>query len=342
ASGKVTGEDVYGKKSSDFGIDKDLMKYASGRGENIASLVTGIETIKKNTDASGSGSLSKVMSSVKGYANASGYTNLREIEFLNKMSSLSESRMVGSGAKFNMGDFGQFSAGLNSSSMNASRRMALSEKLGDSAFQGPFSGDPLGQMAFIQSMSQNKGNLSSAIADLEANPMKYMSQGIGSLQGSLGKDAFGLMFKMTGMGSFTEGSSLSSTMKSVKPSDIGSVKAGWNDITAQTNTLDEVYEEKGKSAFDLRNKYQRGKAGIVSSLGGGAGEMLLDAVQSTEQAIGQLGAGAGKVAQVLIEAAQGVGEAMGKFFGGKNTGNVTNPRGGVRNYGSVRGGKMKK
>jgi hypothetical protein len=232
--GKASGKNIYGKGTKGLGIGNDIMRFASGNNESLGSVLGSIATLQKNNGGKKT-SLSDTLSLARGGANAVGYTNMRQAEYLQKMGGMSE-QYASQGLQLNVAGFSSLAGGLSSKNMNmtADQKFQTAEKLQNSATQGPF-GDAFGQMAFAKAMEENEGDIHKAMIDLEKNPHKYATALPDALKDS--PEALGLYAKQTGMGSYTQWSGYASNPKKVTK-DKSLVKAGGNMAVAHKNTME--------------------------------------------------------------------------------------------------------
>lgn len=316
ALGKTTGKDIFKKGNL---ISKDVMAFARGNNESLSAMVTELSGIKKNTDPKGDPTkLSSTLAMVRGMANSAGFTGMKEVDFMKRVSSFASNRAENQGAFLNLKDYGQFTGGLNASEMTSGRRQNLSEKMQESAFAGPFSGDPIGQMAFAKAMEANGGDMDKALRDLEKNSGKYSSQSTSFLKDAMGGTAFGLMYKQAGIGSYTEGSSLTSNMKGFKDNN-EMTNFGRDTVIGHTNALDAKYESSGMGLVEWEHKYQMKKADLAT----GVGEGVLNTMDAAESGMVKLAQASAGASEAILEGAQSLVEGMqsffGKFGGGKGT-----------------------
>lgn len=238
ARGRVTGENIYGKGSL---VDEQTMKFAASQGKGIAEVVKELETIRKESKNADIGFL-------RGGANASGFSGLRQSEYISKLSALSES-LRGRGFSGDINDYSRFSAGIDRTDgikMDPSRRMALAEQLSDQGRQGAFGGGIFGSLSMAEALKANQGDTLKAIRDSELNPGKYMTSALGGLDGT----TRGIINKMQG-GSFAEMESLKFGSGDFR-SDNSNIQAGSNQSLGLDNDKKQAFAgEAGYAAAQI-------------------------------------------------------------------------------------------
>ncbi|AGS80485.1 hypothetical protein [Leptospira alstonii] len=210
---RVSGESIYQKGNL---IDSNTIQFAASQGKGIADVVKELETIRKDSKNADLGYL-------RGGAAASGFTGLRQSEYISKLASISEN-LRNKGFSGDISDFAKFSSGFNrnDSKMDPSRRMALAEDLSNQGRSGAFGGGIFGSLSMSHALGANGGDIFKAIEESELSPGKYMSSALSSLD----PKTRGLVHKLQG-GSFSEMSNMSFGYKNFS-SDNSRISAGYN------------------------------------------------------------------------------------------------------------------
>ncbi|AGS80745.1 hypothetical protein LEP1GSC050_0099 [Leptospira phage vB_LbrZ_5399-LE1] len=277
AKARVSGEGVYGKTTRDF--DEKTLKFAAAQGKGITEVVQELETLRKenkNID----------LGLVRGSANSSGFSNLRQSEFLNRLSSLSET-LRSQGYSGDTSDFMKFSASISQddSKMDPSRRFNLAEELSNKGRQGVFGGGVFGALSFANSLKENGNDFFSALKSSEKNPGKYMSSALSGLD----PKTRGLLSKLEG-GSFTEFENLK-----LNPKDI--------------SRDDSLFQARSMKALELGNRSETlfsGKAGErAAEIGHDINEKMLTLFEKHENTFANVASAIGKVERFMTEKISG-------------------------------------
>ncbi|RHX90243.1 hypothetical protein DLM76_20480 [Leptospira yasudae] len=264
--GRVTGDSVYGKGNQ---IDSETIQFASSQGKSLSEVVRELETIRKESKNASLGYL-------RGGANASGFGELRQSEYISKLASISEN-LRSKGYSGDISDYAKFSAGIvrgDGSKMDPTRKMALAEQLTDQGRSGAFGGGVFGSLSMAESLKANSGDVFKAIRDSEKNPGKFMTSALSGLDGN----TRGIIQKMSG-GSFTEMSDLKFGYKDFG-SDNSAIKAGYNKGLELDNLKKETFAsdvgadaaqvgyELNKAMLDLFKENQGAMKALIQVVGG--------------------------------------------------------------------------
>ncbi|ULH29236.1 hypothetical protein [Leptospira weilii] len=244
AKGRITGESIFGKGNQ---IDSETMKFAASQGKGIGEVVKELETIRKDNKHADLGFL-------RGGASATGFSNLRQAEYISKLSNISES-LRGKGFSGDVTDFSKFAAGMNrtdGTNMDPNRKMSLAEELSGQGRSGAFGGGIFGSLSMANALSANGGDIFKAIRESESNPGKYMSSALTGMDAN----TRGIISKMNG-GSFSEMSSLKFGYGAFS-NDNSSIHAGYNKGLELDNLKKETFasktgEEAAKVGYELNN-----------------------------------------------------------------------------------------
>ncbi|TGM99747.1 hypothetical protein [Leptospira yasudae] len=264
--GRITGDSVFGKGNQ---IDSDTIQFASSQGKGIAEIVRELETIRKESKNASLGFL-------RGGANASGFSELRQSEYISKLASISEG-LRAKGYSGDISDYAKFSAGLghgDGSKMDPTRKMALAEQLSDQGRSGAFGGGIFGSLSMAESLKANGGDVFKAIRDSEKNPGKYMTSALSGLDGN----TRGIIQKMSG-GSFSEMSDMKFGYKEFGENH-SPIKAGYNkgleldNLKKETFATDvgaeaaQVGYDLNKGMIDLFKENKEAMRGLTQVVGG--------------------------------------------------------------------------
>ncbi|UPY81136.1 hypothetical protein FH581_023515 (plasmid) [Leptospira weilii] len=244
AKGRITGESIFGKGNQ---IDSETMKFAASQGKGIGEVVKELETIRKDNKHADLGFL-------RGGASATGFSNLRQAEYISKLSNISET-LRGKGFSGDVTDFSKFAAGMNrtdGTNMDPNRKMSLAEELSGQGRSGAFGGGIFGSLSMANALSANGGDVFKAIRESELNPGKYMSSALSGMDAN----TRGIISKMNG-GSFSEMSSLKFGYGAFS-NDNSSIHAGYNKGLELDNLKKETFasktgEEAAKVGYELNN-----------------------------------------------------------------------------------------
>lgn len=188
--GRVTGRTGAQERS----IDDQELRFASSQGVGASEVMTAMARLRKgNPDAS--------LNWFRGAATESGFSGLKQSEFLSKMSEISQATMA-KGYSGDMMNFARFSSGIgmsDGSDMNANARMGIAESLAEKARQGLFGGGVLGAMGLAKALESSNGDIISASKMLEEDP-RLMGQAFDELSPEakwlLGKKELGVSSKV--------------------------------------------------------------------------------------------------------------------------------------------------
>ncbi|TGJ99856.1 hypothetical protein EHO57_13935 [Leptospira langatensis] len=258
ARGRVTGEDIYGKTSAMF--DTQTMKFASSQGQGIAEVVKELETLRKENKHLD-------IAYVRGAAKASGFTGVRQGEFLSKLAQISET-LRGQGYSGNPEAFARFAAGISRGDrdMDPGRRLSLAEQLSNQGRQGVFGGGIFGSLGMAQAL-KGGGDFFSALREMEEDPGKFMSAAMEQLDAK----TRGILGKMNG-GSFTEFENLKFKPKDIER-DNSEIKAASIKALENQNESERLFSGKGGQAaaqigYDLneqmRNMFEKHEKSFTS------------------------------------------------------------------------------
>ncbi|MCG6170224.1 hypothetical protein [Leptospira sanjuanensis] len=242
--GRVTGADIFGKGNA---IDSETMKFAASQGKGISEVVKELETIRKDSKNADLGFL-------RGGAKASGFSNLRQGEYITKLANIAEN-LRAKGYSGDISDYSKFSAGISRSDgkyMDGSRRLGLAEELSNQGRSGAFGGGIFGSLSMAHALNENGGDIFQAIRDSEANPGKYMSSALSSLD----PNTRGIIHKMSG-GSYSEMSALNFGYGDFAK-DNSSIHAGYNKGLELDNKKKETFatdigQNAAQIGYDLNN-----------------------------------------------------------------------------------------
>ncbi|MCG6195665.1 hypothetical protein LFX25_20695 [Leptospira sp. FAT2] len=264
--GRITGDSVFGKGNQ---IDSDTIQFASSQGKGISEVVRELETIRKESKNASLGYL-------RGGANATGFGELRQSEYISKLASISEG-LRSKGYSGDISDYAKFSAGLghgDGSKMDPTRKMVLAEQLSDQGRSGAFGGGIFGSLSMAESLKANGGDVFKAIRDSEKNPGKYMTSALSGLDGN----TRGIIQKMSG-GSFSEMSDMKFGYKGFG-NDNSPIKAGYNkgleldNLKKETFATDvgaeaaQVGYDLNKGMIDLFKENKEAMRGLTQVVGG--------------------------------------------------------------------------
>ncbi|EQA61450.1 hypothetical protein [Leptospira alexanderi] len=244
AKGRITGESIFGKGNQ---IDSETMKFAASQGKGIGEVVKELETIRKDNKHADLGFL-------RGGANVSGFSGLRQSEYISKLASVSENLRT-KGYSGEISDYSKFAVGLNrtdKTKLDPNRRMSLAEELSNHGRSGAFGGGIFGSLSMASALSANGGDIFKAIRESESNPGKYMSSALSGMDAN----TRGIIHKMGG-GSFSEMSSLKFGYGAFS-NDNSSIHAGYNKGLELDNLKKETFasktgEEAAKVGYELNN-----------------------------------------------------------------------------------------
>ncbi|EMO21504.1 hypothetical protein LEP1GSC168_4197 [Leptospira santarosai str. HAI134] len=244
AKGRITGKSIYGKGNT---IDSDTIRFTASQGKGIGEVVKELETIRKDNKHADLGFL-------RGGANASGFSGLRQSEYISKLASISEN-LRGKGFSGDISDYTKFAAGMNrtdGTKMDPARKMSLAEELSSQGRSGAFGGGIFGSLSFANALKTNGGDVFKAIRESESSPGKYMSSALSGLEAN----TRGIIAKLNG-GSFSEMSSLKLGYSNFKE-DNSSIQAGYNKGLELDNMKKEIFasktgEEAAKVGYELNN-----------------------------------------------------------------------------------------
>ncbi|EKS06888.1 hypothetical protein [Leptospira santarosai] len=244
AKGRITGKSIYGKGNT---IDSDTIRFTASQGKGIGEVVKELETIRKDNKHADLGFL-------RGGANASGFSGLRQSEYISKLASISEN-LRGKGFSGDISDYTKFAAGMNrtdGTKMDPARKMSLAEELSSQGRSGAFGGGIFGSLSFANALKTNGGDVFKAIRESESSPGKYMSSALSGLEAN----TRGIIAKLNG-GSFSEMSSLKLGYSNFKE-DNSSIHAGYNKGLELDNMKKEIFasktgEEAAKVGYELNN-----------------------------------------------------------------------------------------
>ncbi|MDI7182872.1 hypothetical protein [Leptospira santarosai] len=244
AKGRITGKSIYGKGNT---IDSDTIRFTASQGKGIGEVVKELETIRKDNKHADLGFL-------RGGANASGFSGLRQSEYISKLASISEN-LRGKGFSGDISDYTKFAAGMNrtdGTKMDPARKMSLAEELSSQGRSGAFGGGIFGSLSFANALKTNGGDVFKAIRESESSPGKYMSSALSGLDAN----TRGIIAKLNG-GSFSEMSSLKLGYSNFKE-DNSSIQAGYNKGLELDNMKKEIFasktgEEAAKVGYELNN-----------------------------------------------------------------------------------------
>ncbi|PJZ29102.1 hypothetical protein [Leptospira kmetyi] len=242
AKGRVTGESIFGNGNQ---IDSETMKFAASQGKGIGEVVKELETIRKDNKHADLGFL-------RGGANATGFSNLRQAEYISKLSNISEN-LRGKGFSGDVTDTMKFAAGLNrtdGTKIDPNRKMTLAEELSGQGRSGAFGGGIFGSLSMANALNANGGDIFKAIRESESNPGKNMTSALAGMDAN----TRGIISKMNG-GSFSEMSSMNFGYGNFS-SDNSSIHAGYNKGLELDNLKKETFasktgEEAAKVGYEL-------------------------------------------------------------------------------------------
>ncbi|TGM04863.1 hypothetical protein EHQ76_07415 [Leptospira barantonii] len=242
--GRISGESIYGRGNT---IDSETMKFAALQGKGIGEVVKELETIRKDNKHADLGFL-------RGGANATGFSGLRQSEYISKLASISEN-LRGKGYSGDISDTAKFAGGLNrtdGNKMDPMRNMTLAEELSGQGRSGAFGGGIFGSLSFAKALNANGGDVFKAIRESESSPGKYMSSALSGLDAN----TRGIIAKMNG-GSFSEMSSMKFGYGDFSK-DNSSIQAGYNKGLELDNLKKETFasktgEEAAKVGYELNN-----------------------------------------------------------------------------------------
>lgn len=188
--GRVTGKTV----AEDRAIDDQELRFASSQGVGASEVMTAMARLRKgNPDAS--------LNWFRGAATESGFSGLKQSEFLSKMADISQATMA-KGYSGDMANFAKFTAGIgmsDGSRMESSARMGIAESLAEKGRQGLFGGGVLGAMGLAKALDASGGDIISASQMLEENP-SFMGQAFDEMSPEakwlLGKKELGVSSKV--------------------------------------------------------------------------------------------------------------------------------------------------
>lgn len=264
--GRITGDSVFGKGNQ---IDSETIQFASSQGKGLSEVVRELETIRKESKNANLGYL-------RGGANATGFGELRQSEYISKLASISEN-LRAKGYSGDISDYAKFSAGIgrgDGSKIDPTRKMALAEQLSEQGRSGAFGGGIFGSLSMAESLKANGGDVFKAIRDSEKNPGKYMSSALSGLDGN----TRGIIQKISG-GSFSEMSDLKFGYKAFG-SDNSAIKAGYNKGLELDNLKKETFAsdvgadaaqvgyDLNKGMLDLFKENKEAMRGLTQVVGG--------------------------------------------------------------------------
>lgn len=246
ASGKISGQDVYKKGNL---VSKDEMKFAASQGAGLSEVVGSMAKLKM-------GNAGKGINYYRGAASETGFSGLRQNEYLSQLANLSDSFRK-KGFSGDMTGFTESAAGIGRSdgaTMDPSRRMAITERTTGQAKKGIFGGGIGGSMAMSLALQNNKGDFHAAMMDLEKNASSYGMQG----EMMLPKELRGIEAVKRG-DSYAEATGLTYKKKSGIKDASAIDKVGFNQITASKNEQNSIFAGKaGASAaqigFEMQNQ----------------------------------------------------------------------------------------
>ncbi|QOI53176.1 hypothetical protein [Leptospira interrogans] len=244
AKGRITGESIFRKGNT---IDSETVRFAASQGKGIGEVVKELETIRKDNKHADLGFL-------RGGANASGFSGLRQSEYISKLASISEN-LRSKGFSGDISDYTKFAAGMNrtdGTKMDPARRMSLAEELSSQGKNGAFGGGIFGSLSFASALKASGGDVFKAIRESESSPGKYMSSALSGLDAN----TRGIIAKLNG-GSFSEMSSMKFGYGDFKK-DNSSIQAGYNKGLELDNMKKEIFasktgEEAAKVGYELNN-----------------------------------------------------------------------------------------
>ncbi|EIE01496.1 hypothetical protein [Leptospira licerasiae] len=236
ARGRITGESIYGKGNL---ADEEIMRFSASQGKSLNEIVTQLETIRKENKNLDIGYL-------RGGANATGFSNLRQSEYISKLAQISEN-LRGRGYSGETEGFTRFAAGITreSGSMDPSRRLSLADELSNQGRQGVFGGGITGALSMAEAIKANKGDFFAAMRESEKDPGKYVSSALNSLDPL----TRGILGKMEGR-SFTESENLKFSQNNFGR-DNSPIQAGENKVTYLDNLKKEEFAAYGGGAAQI-------------------------------------------------------------------------------------------
>lgn len=159
--GRITGKTV----KEDGNISDQEMKFAYTQGVGIGDVTASMAKLKK-------GDPKASLNWYRGAATESGFSGLKQSEFLSKMAEISEG-VRAKGYSGDMGNFARLTAGIgyaDGSKMDPSARMGMAESLAEKGRAGLFGGGILGSLGLVKAMEKSGGDVMKASQMLEENP----------------------------------------------------------------------------------------------------------------------------------------------------------------------------
>ncbi|MCR1794912.1 hypothetical protein [Leptospira sp. id769339] len=236
ARGRITGERIYGKGNL---TDNETMKFSASQGKSLTEIVSQLETIRKENKNLDIGYL-------RGGANATGFSNLRQSEYISKLAQISEN-LRGRGYSGDTGSFTKFAAGIDRDKgyMDPTRRLSLAEELSNQGRQGVFGGGIVGALSMSEAIKDNKGDFFAALRESEKDPGKYVASSLNSLDPL----TRGILGKMEGR-SFRESENLKFSQNNFGR-DTSGIQAGENKVTSLDNLKKEEFAAYGGGAAQI-------------------------------------------------------------------------------------------
>lgn len=232
--GRVTGESVFGKTNPMF--EESVIKFSASQSKGIAEVVHEIELLRKENKNLDVGF-------VRGAANMSGFSNLKQSEFLSRLTAVSES-LRKSGYSGDTESFAKFTAGISRKDgvMDPNRKFDLAEELASQGRKGVFGGGIFGALSMSESLKSNNGDFFKAIRDLEKNPGAFISSALNGLD----PNTKGILGKIQGS-SFTEFENLHFNPKEIQK-DNSKIEASNIEAMRMGNETDRLAAGKGGEA----------------------------------------------------------------------------------------------